>query len=376
MRVYVACVGCEQRELDAQLVSDYVRACGEDVVESPDRCDTAVLVTCGVDAANENRSFEALRNLAERIPSSSRMVVGGCIPSINPARLSTFKVDATFSPRTLSSLKSILGLSLDVDQVRYPNISIFDRSNDISVANSPREEYEMAKNGFKIRIDSGCLLQCSYCAIRHATGRLESVDADAIITQTRGGVARGVQSIMLVGGDTGAYGLDRGTSLDQLLRRILAVQGSYRLFIHDFNVNWFLRRINDFLSVFATQEAQRVRAISFPVQSGSDKILKQMRRPYSADSSIAGLRRMREIAPHIRQGTHIMVGFPGETEQDFVATVDMLDRARFDFVTCFAYSPRPNTYASALKIQVSPEVVAERLQRLASQFRDVVQIVA
>jgi len=71
-----------------------------------------------------------------------------------------------------------------------------------------------------------------------------------------------------------------------------------------------------------------------------------------------------------------MVGFPGETEQDFVATVDMLDRARFDFVTCFAYSPRPNTYASALKIQVSPEVVAERLQRLASQFRDVVQIVA
>ncbi len=376
MKIYVDCIGCEQRQLDAQHVIDYVRSEGAEISASPKNCDFAVLVTCAVDKASEMRSAKRLGEIAEDIPNGAKIVVGGCMPSISPERLTQHNVSNTFSPRDMNRLQQIFGFEHTVESVSYPNKSGFDQLIvDNSEPLSAREEYEAAKSGFKIRIDNGCLLKCSYCVIRLATGKLESIDPDLIKRQFGRAIAIGEKSVMLVGGDTGAYGFDTDTKLYNLLGEILSIPGDVKLYIHDFNINWLIRDIDKYLEVFSSEEGQRIGAISFPIQSGSDRILKLMRRPYVSKDVISTLNEVRRTSPHIKIGTHIIVGFPGESEDDFLKTQDLLDKMPFDFATCFAYSENDNADSSKYPQKVDNKIIDYRLDTLSERYKDKMHVI-
>lgn len=368
---FVACTGCEQRDLDAQRVRTYLKANGFDIVSRPDDADLSIVVTCAVDERNERQSLAVLKDVAGAKPASGRLVVGGCLPSISPGAV-TSVADATFSPRTLGSLDAILA-----DDVRVPMAQIPDPN---SVAGTPpprpsewrsraRTEYELAKRGYKIRINHGCLLSCSYCVIRFATGRLESVAVESITAAFESALAREEATIMLVGGDTGAYGLDIGTDFASLLERLLQYQGRHRIYIHAFNANWLLRSLPDIERVLQSADG-RLRAASIPVQSGSDRVLKRMRRPYRAGDVVPALRLVREAAPELLLGSHIIVGFPGETEDDFLQTLAFLEKVDFDFVTCFRYSEHPAAASAKHEGKVPEEEKHSRLGRLRALLGD------
>ncbi len=376
MRVYVGCVGCEQRRIDAQRVVNYFKANGAKIVESPKDCDHAIVITCAVDSSNEEKSISKLADIARELPTGIKVTVGGCLPAISPSRLADYPIDGTFSPRDMESLDAKFHLPVLMENIFRPNISGFDPEiqNMHGLAASPREEYENSKRGFKIVIDDGCLLNCSYCMIKKATGKLKSVDQQVILRQIMEAVLRGERTIMLVGGDTGAYGKEIKTGLHHLLKDIASVPGDFRLFIHDFNVNWLIRDAEEYLAVFSSVNGQRIRGISFPIQSGSDRILTLMKRLHKAESAARVLKLVRLNSPHINLGTHIMIGFPSETNADFEATFGMLEYVGFDFITCFPYSEHPLADSAAITGKIEPEIVEARIARLSSVFGDRIKI--
>ncbi len=371
MRGHVACVGCEQRHLDAERIRAFLRGNGVELVAAED-AELVFVVTCAVDVSSEAASLAEIERLAALKGPGARLIVGGCLPSISPDRLASFDVAGTFSPRSLDEVEGLIPHPrLPMREVPDAHLAVGPRLSSPERRRGPtaREEYDIAKQGFTIRINHGCLLKCSYCVIQLATGRLESVAEDEVVRSFRVAIERREPTIMLLGGDTGAWGLDIGTRFSSLLERLLSFHGDSRLFIHDFNANWLVRDMENLARVLRGP-ANNLRAMCIPVQSGSDEVLRRMRRPYACDDVRRSLRWIKQHAPHVALGTHVIVGFPGESEADFRATINLLRDVDFDFVTCFRYSEHPRARSAALTSKISEAVSTQRLGELKEMLRE------
>lgn len=376
MSVYVDCIGCEQRQLDAQRVLNYLKANNIATENDPAQSDYSILVTCAVDRTSEEASIARMKSIISIMGPQSRLIIGGCLPSISPERIRC-GVYATFSPRNMDSLDGIFNGKIRMAEIEDPNKSMFDTGYPTASRKlSPREEYDQAKFGFKIVIDQGCLLSCTFCKIKDATGRLQSVPLDSIVTQFQKAVDQKEPTIMLMGGDTGAYGYDIRTKFHNLLGKLITISGLYKIFIHDFNVNWLIRDENGYRQAFHEDRVTKhLGGINFPVQSGSDKILKLMKRPHTAEDAKSSLRKIKQDYPHINVGTHLIVGFPGESEEDFGATLKLLEDVDFDFVSCFPYSEHETAKSAALPEKIDSDTINSRLEVIAGALGDRVKII-
>jgi tRNA A37 methylthiotransferase MiaB len=171
----------------------------------------------------------------------------------------------------------------------------------------------------------------------------------------------------LISEDTGCYGLDIGTSLAELLGRLLVVGGEFKLIVIDYNPCWLLKQREDLLPLFE-QYQDKIKELFVPVQSGSDRILKRMCREYTSDDVGGVLREINKKAPRIALRTSLLVGFPGETDDDFEATREFITGVRFDEVTVNRYEDRPNTPSSRMTDKVQQETVEHRAQVLAKEM--------
>ncbi len=366
---YIDCTGCEQRWMDTERVQTFLEKNGYLIVDNPSDGDVSILVSCAVDEDSEIRSIKRLNEIDAAKRQNCRLIVGGCLPSISPNKLEHLGLGPFFSPRNLDVLEDILEeKSVRMRDIPDPNLTHIDRTVvSPTVSANIRQEYDEAKRGFKIRVNHGCLLSCSYCVIKKATGQLESVPLNEILAAFESALEKGEPTIMLMGGDTGAYGRDAGFDLAALLRRLLSYEGQYKIFIHDFNINYLLRSFSDFADVFQTSFG-RIRAICLPIQSGSDELLRRMRRPYRRSDVLRSLHWIKENASDIGLGTHVIVGFPGETEADFRLTVDLLEKINFDFITCFKYSEHSNASSATLPNKVMREVIDRRMANIKDIF--------
>jgi MiaB/RimO family radical SAM methylthiotransferase len=329
----------------------------------------AVIFTCGVSTYKEQMSLDCLDWVVADLPPGAQLLVAGCLPQISPWAMEHYPVFRTFSPRTLGGLvahmQSILPFAPAC--LAEANRSLFDDRQGSTTAgqSTPREEYDRAKRGFKIRIARGCSGSCSYCAIRAANGRLESVPLPQIIQQVHLAVKHGEPTIMLMAGDTSVYGEDVGSDLVQLLAQVLAVGGRFRLFIHDLGPAGLLGKVDRLVDAVEQCDSSAVlRALCMPVQSGNDEVLRRMRRGYTALDVSRMVDKLRTIRHPPLLGTHVLVGFPGETEQEFGDTVAFLQQMRFDFVTCFPYSEHPAATSSRMQPKIADGVVQQRLQQI------------
>lgn len=375
MNAYVSCVGCEQRELDSQRVINYLQKNGINLLNSPRNADYVFVITCGVDSPNERRSIDKIKDVTEKMPDTSKLIVGGCLPSISPDVLEQFDIYHTFSPRSIESLDLVLGLDFKTGKISYPNKSVYDNQDLIDVeATTARDRFEKAKEGYKVRIAEGCLSKCTYCVIREATGSLRSESIDNIISQIVGGVKQEEKTIMLMAGDTGAYGQDIGTNFATLLGEIVKLKGDFQIYIHDFGVNWLINRLPSYLKVFEEAEMRdRIGGVTLPIQSGSNKVLQLMRRRYNREDTISTLKAIKKYSFDI--GTHIMIGFPGEMKKDFDDTLNLLSEVDFDFITSFPYSENPRAMSASLPKKVFREIVEKRLEKITHLLGSKVKVI-
>lgn len=406
-KCYVFSAGCIRRGLDTIHIQRYLQANDWILTRNMRQADLIVIATCGVVKLNEINSLRAVQKASQVKSKSARIVVTGCLPKINPAEIRKLG-DFIFVPTgELSKFDSVIQVRIPFAQVGAPD-SITDNKDitnylvarsfcrrskpykwlfhrfsmngpflTASVAGNKSIEYvkslvtrvprRKVVPYFNIRIAEGCMSDCTYCATKFATGRLKSRPLEKIIAEFRDGLQKGYKVFQLIAEDTGCYGLDIGGSLAELLRQLFAIEGKYKLVIIDCCPQWLVEQHDELMPVLIRNQ-DKLKEIFVPLQSGSDRMLKLMSRQYEAESVRKVLQELKDRAPGIAIRTSFLIGFPGETEDDFDATKAFIGAVKFDEVTINRYEDRPGTESSMMHGKIGQEIIENRARFLAEKM--------
>lgn len=324
-----------------------------------DTADVIIMVTCSIREKAEHKVVSAIGryDLKYRNTNSPIVILVGCM-----AQRIGVEVAKKFDCIKLVSGPRHLGLIPDAIEEVFKN----DKTHFL-MDNDPRELIDLEVipterlNPFKafVTITYGCDRFCTYCIVPYVRGRLQSRDHSNIVNEVRTLVSTGVSEITLVGQNVDAYGKDRndGQRFADLMKEISVIEGLKRLRFttshpKDFD-DEMLKVMKDTPSI--------CRAINLPIQSGSDNILKKMNRGYTVEQYVSLVERIRKALPNVSITSDIIVGFPGETEEDFQNSYDLLKSIRYDVVHTAAYSPREGTSAALMENQVEKRVKVKRL---------------
>jgi len=343
VRVYVEAYGCTQNYGEARLMQEALASRGHDLVGSEARADAHVLVTCTVIDATERRMLRRMRELAAH---EKPLVVAGCMAAAQRDRVRAAVPRAKLLPPR-----------------KWPQI--VDLLDGGTACGDRAAEIEGASLGWHdaiVPIAQGCAGRCTYCITRVARGRVTSYAMEDVAAQVRRHVERGVREIKLTGQDTAAYGLDLGVNLADLLRAIDGIPGDFRVRVGMADPLTVRPIVDDLVDAYATEKVFKF--LHLPVQSGDDGILEAMRREYTVADFEAIVAAFRRAYPEITLSTDVIVGFPGETEEQFQATMDLVERTRPEIVNVTRFSPRPGTPAASFPGPIVGWRVKERSRRL------------
>ena len=367
-RVHLKTYGCQMNEYDSARMADVLRASGGyEATDDPEQADLLLLNTCSVREKAQEKVFSQLghwRSLKTRRPHVI-IGVGGCVASQEGEGITARApfVDLVFGPQTIHRLPEMIAElrrhGRAVVDVSFPEIEKFDRLPE------PRAEGATAY----VSIMEGCSKYCTFCVVPYTRGEEVSRPLEQVMAEVRALAGQGVMEINLLGQNVNAW---RGATpsggradLAGLIYFVAAVPGIERIrFTTSHPVEF-----RDSL-VEAYRDVPRLaNYLHLPVQSGSDRVLALMKRGHTVLEYRQKIRRLREVRPDISISTDLIVGFPGETERDFQATLDLVREIGFDQSFSFIYSPRPGTPAASLADEVPHAEKQVRLERLQAQLR-------
>jgi tRNA-2-methylthio-N6-dimethylallyladenosine synthase len=360
-KVFIRTMGCQMNDYDSARMADLLREShGLQATDDPEAADVLLLNTCSIREKAQEKVFSELGRWNELKRRRPGLVigVGGCVASQEGEAITRRApyVDMVFGPQTLHRLPEMLD-SLDgtaaVD-VSFPEIEKFDRLPD------PRVDGVRAY----VSIMEGCSKYCTYCVVPYTRGEEFSRPFDDVIAEAVRLAEQGVRELTLLGQNVNGY---RGSmhgggeaDLALLIRYIAEIDGIDRI---RFTTSHPLHFSDNLIAAYA-DVPKLVNHLHLPVQSGSDRILTLMKRGHTALEFRARIRRLREVRPDISISSDFIVGFPGETDADFQATLDLIEAIGFDQSFSFIYSPRPGTPAAELVDPVPREVKQQRLETL------------
>jgi tRNA-2-methylthio-N6-dimethylallyladenosine synthase len=362
-RFFIQTYGCQMNEYDSAKMADVLAsAFNAQATSDAAQADIVLVNTCSVREKAEEKVFSLLgrwRQIKEENPNLI-IGVGGCVASQEGAEIlkrAPF-VDIVFGPQTLHRLPELVqhvraGKPRVVD-VSFPEIEKFDK---IPLANST------ACTAF-LSVMEGCSKACSYCIVPTTRGKEISRPLGDVLAEARHLAALGAREITLLGQNVNAYkgavqGGGRKADLAALIRRVAELDGIERI---RFTTSHPAQFTDSLVGAYATVP-KLASYLHLPVQSGSDRILKLMKRGYTAAKYIAKVEKLKSVRPHISLSTDFIVGYPGETEEDFEQTLAFIRTVGFDQSFSFIYSPRPGTPAALLE-DLPYEVKQNRLARL------------
>ena len=351
MRVYVESYGCSQNQGEGAGIARDLVARGHELAHAPAGADVGILVTCGVIGPTEGRMVRRWQALAERIP---RVVVTGCLVPLRTELMNGVgRERTTFVPiREQDHLPALLDAWSA--ETALPRLMAPAATEDLPP--SVTEEVVIAQ---------GCTSGCTYCFSRLARGRLSSVPVGEVVRRVRDATARGIREIRLTGLDTAAWGEDLAgpERLPELLGSVTKVPGDFQVRVGMMSPQSLEPHRDAYFDALA--RAPFYRFLHLPLQSGSDRILDAMRRGYHTDLFRRQVDAARRRLPDVHLATDVIVGFPGETEDDFRATEELLEATGPETVNVTRFSPRPGTPAARLP-PLPPRVAKRRSRALAS----------
>jgi tRNA-2-methylthio-N6-dimethylallyladenosine synthase len=356
-------------EYDSDKMADVLRVAeGVEQVSAPEAADIILFNTCSVREKAQEKVFSDLGRVRELKEKNPHLIigVGGCVASQEGdtiIRRAPY-VDVVFGPQTLHRLPQLLAARRDTGRpqvdISFPEIEKFDAL--------PKPQ--VSTGSAFISIMEGCSKYCTFCVVPYTRGDEVSRPFADVMREVHELVAQGVREITLLGQNVNAYRgeLDDGDVADLafLLQAIAALDGVERLRYTTSHPKEVTQRLID---VYATTP-KLVSHLHLPVQSGSDRILAAMKRGYTALEYKSLIRKLRAARPDISISSDFIVGFPGETERDFEATMKLIDDVGFDASFSFVYSPRPGTPAAELQDDVPQGVKLARLQRLQARISE------
>jgi tRNA-2-methylthio-N6-dimethylallyladenosine synthase len=367
-KVFIKTFGCQMNEYDSDKMADVLGAAqGYEQTQDIDEADLVVFNTCSVREKAQEKVFSDLGRVKHLKKKGVQIAVGGCVASQEGAAIIARApyVDVVFGPQTLHRLPQLLDqrVALKKPQVdiSFPEIEKFDHLPPARVEGS---------SAF-VSIMEGCSKYCSYCVVPYTRGEEINRPLDDVLTEIAGLVAQGVKEITLLGQNVNAYRGNMGNTSEiadfaLLIEYIAEIPGVDRIRYTTSHPNEFTQRLID---VYA-KVPQLVSHLHLPVQHGSDRILMAMKRGYTAMEYKSTIRKLRAVRPDISMSSDFIVGFPGETEEDFDKLMKLITDIGFDASFSFIFSPRPGTPAANLPDDTPHEVKLRRLQHLQATVEE------
>ena len=366
-KLHITTWGCQMNEYDSSKMADLLLAThGLELTENPEEADVLLLNTCSIREKAQEKVFSQLGRWKNWKKDKSELIigVGGCVASQEGEHIRDRApfVDIVFGPQTLHRLPEMInkirGGDRAIVDISFPEIEKFDRLPE------PKAEGPTAF----VSIMEGCNKYCSFCVVPYTRGEEVSRPVDDVLFEIAQLAEQGVREVNLLGQNVNAY---RGDTFDgqicsfaELLRLVAAIDGIDRV---RYTTSHPIEFTDDIVEVYR-DTPELVSFLHLPIQSGSDRVLTMMKRNHTALEYKAIIRKLREVRPNIQISSDFIVGFPGETAEDFEQTMKVIEQVNFDMSFSFIYSARPGTPASDLPDDVSEEEKKERLARLQQRI--------
>ncbi|MDO5654005.1 MAG: tRNA (N6-isopentenyl adenosine(37)-C2)-methylthiotransferase MiaB [Brachymonas sp.] len=367
-KVYIKTFGCQMNEYDSDKMADVLGAAqGYEPTDDPEQADLILFNTCSVREKAQEKVFSDLGRVKHLKQKGVLIGVGGCVASQEGAEIikrAPF-VDVVFGPQTLHRLPELLAERARQAQpqvdISFPEIEKFDHLPPAGVKGA---------SAF-VSIMEGCSKYCSYCVVPYTRGEEFSRPFDDVLTEVAGLADQGVKEVNLLGQNVNAYrgkmgDTDEMADFALLIEYVAEIPGIERIRYTTSHPNEFTQRLID---VYA-KVPQLVNHLHLPVQHGSDRILMAMKRGYTAMEYKSIIRKLRVVRPDISLSSDFIVGFPGETEDDFGKMMKLIDDVGYDASFSFIFSPRPGTPAANLADDTQHEVKLRRLQHLQARLEE------
>lgn len=367
-KLYIETLGCAMNVRDSEhIIAELQSKEGYSLTANMREADLILINTCSVREKPEQKLFSEIGQFAKNKKDGAKIGVCGCTASAMGHEIikKSPHVDFVLGARNISKITSI---------IHKPKAVEIDTSYD----DSTYVFSDSKQNGFKalLNISIGCDKKCAYCIVPFTRGKEISIPFDLLYKEAQKLVENGVKEILLLGQNVNNYGVRFSTSHSKidfttLLRELGKLDGLERIRFtspHPLHMN------DEFLDEFA-YNPKICKSIHIPLQSGSDKILKSMKRGYTQEWYLDRIAYLKERVPHVGISTDIIVGFPGESDSDFNETMKVLEIVRFDTLYSFIYSPRPNTLSHSWgdRDSISKEVAKKRLAILQQRHREILQ---
>ena len=365
---FIQNAGCQMNSLQTDTVAGIVKRMGYKEVEKEENADVVIYNTCTV---RENANLKIYGHLGhlksiKRHKPDMKIVLFGCMMQepevIEKIHKDYSFVDLVFGTHNFHKFPELFYRSLNTEgQI----IDVWKESDEI-VEGMPSDRKYSFKTGVNIMF--GCNNFCSYCIVPYVRGREKSREPEDIIEEIKGLVADGVTEVMLLGQNVNSYGktLEHPVTFARLLQRVEEIEGLKRIRF----MTSHPKDLSDELIETMAKSKKVCHHLHLPMQSGSSRILKIMNRRYDKEKYLELVEKIRKAVPDISLTTDIIVGFPGETEEDFQDTLDVVEKSCFDTAFTFIYSKRSGTPAAKMENQVPEDVVKDRFDRLLSLVQE------
>lgn len=365
---YIQTLGCQQNEADSERLAGLAELMGYRRVCDPNDARLILVNTCAIREHAEARALSFIgeyKHVREEHPDTV-IGVGGCMVTqrhrADKLKMSYPYVNFTFDTGALHKLPFLVKQAIEKGSRRFVISDEYDIVEGLPVSRT-------SKHSAWLPIMYGCNNFCSYCIVPYVRGRERSRREEDILNEAELLIADGAREITLLGQNVNSYGngAEDSSNIAELMRKICALDGDFRLRF----MTSHPKDASDELLRAVAEEEKIVKHFHLPVQSGSDDVLSRMNRKYTSGHYLGIVEKLRALCPDISLTTDIIVGFPGETEQDFEETLDVVRRVRYDSAFTFIYSRRTGTPAAVMEDQISEEIIRDRFDRLLKEVQKI-----
>ena len=361
-RYHIRTYGCQMNEHDSEQVEFILNNMGLVKEDDIEKSDFIIMNTCAIRGSAENKAMGflgTLKNLKRHNPDV-KIIVSGCLPKVDEAFEYLIKknkhIDILMGTSNYNNLPELISRSF------YENSTIIDITDQYDLDSTELNYNRMYKHKSFVNIMYGCNNFCSYCIVPYTRGREQSRRVEDIIEEISLLAKDGVKEVTLLGQNVNSYGktLEKYSSFSDLIREIDKIHGIERIRFmtsHPKDIS------DELINLYGDLESLS-NYLHLPVQSGSNKVLKEMNRKYTREDYLEKINKVKMINKNISLSTDIIVGFPGETEEDFQDTLKLVEEVAFDFIFMFLYSPREGTSAAKREDQIPNDIKMDRFNRL------------
>jgi len=356
--IYIRVYGCTANQDDTDIIRGLINKEGYKLTENIDLAEIIIIVTCIAKSKTEAKITSKLKEIIVKYPEK-KLIIAGCMPEAE------YEICKKIAPN--ASLINSQHIKNIIEVIKNKNkvIEFLGKRNENKL-NLPK--ITSKKEVVSVQIAEGCNSNCTYCIIRLAKGSLHSFPEEEIIKEIKIRLDQGYKRINITATDCGCYGIDIGSSLPKLLKEIIKVKGDFKIRLGMANPNFVLEFLNELIKIY--KDDKMIKFLHIPLQSGSNKILKDMNRKYKVEDFKKIVKEFRKNIPNINISTDIIVGYPTESLEDFKKTLELIKEITPEVLNISKFAPRPKTKAKELK-QLPTEIIKKRSIEITKEINKI-----